>query len=270
MLYTDYVDALLEQAEGFRVDTFADVTHGDRAYPLLVLTRPGPRTLLVTAGFHGDEPAGPMTLLNHLPEVRRLADEWGVGLRIYPSLNPTGFEDGSRYNRFGERPNNDFLRYQLDSGAWLGELRPGQTATRWEDVDAAARETRALRDELTALPPPDAALDLHQDRYTPGAWHYAYSFGDPQSYAPMVQASTPHAPPLANQMVDSGYDEHVGIRSDGLGLIEFHDGSITDWLWRRGVRHTAALETTTDTPPTVCDQINLAWIEGFIELAARS
>jgi hypothetical protein len=33
-------------------------------------------------------------------------------------------------------------------------------------------------------------------------------------------------------------------------LIELHDGSVTDYFFRRGVPYTAALETTTQTPLT--------------------
>jgi hypothetical protein len=37
-----------------------------------------------------------------------------VGLRIYPCINPSGFEAHIRYNLAGERPNNDFLRYETE------------------------------------------------------------------------------------------------------------------------------------------------------------
>ena len=57
------------------------------------------------------------------------------------------------------------------------------------------------------------------------------------------------------------------MRADAEGFIECHDGSITDHFHRAGVPYTAAIETTTDTPAALADEINLIWIRGFIELA---
>jgi hypothetical protein len=59
------------------------------------------------------------------------------------------------------------------------------------------------------------------------------------------------------------------VRAHAEGFIECHDGSITDHFHRAGVRYTAAIETTTDTPRALADEINLIWVRGFIELAAR-
>ncbi len=58
-------------------------------------------------------------------------------------------------------------------------------------------------------------------------------------------------------------------RTDADGLIEYHDCSVTDYFTRSGVPYAAALETTTRTPLEHCHAINLIWIRGFIELAAR-
>ena len=37
-----------------------------------------------------------------------------------------------------------------------------------------------------------------------------------------------------------------------------------------GVPYTAAIETTTETPWPLADEINLIWIRGFIDLAAAA
>src|SRR5262245_8190997 len=106
--------------------TFGRVLEGGREYPLLGVTSPGARSVVITAGFHGDEKAGPMTLLEHVSEIIAYAAERDVALAIYPCVNPSGFEAHTRYNVTGERPNNDFLRYETAPGAWRGELRDGQ------------------------------------------------------------------------------------------------------------------------------------------------
>src|SRR5580698_9486524 len=106
--------------------TYGSVFEDGRAFDLVGLRSPGARTVLITAGFHGDEKAGPLTLLEHAAEIVGYAAARGVGLLIYPCINPSGFEAHIRYNLSGERPNNDFLRYELSPGVWAGERRVGQ------------------------------------------------------------------------------------------------------------------------------------------------
>ena len=88
-------------------------------------------------------------------------------------------------------------------------------------------------------------------------------FGDKQTYAPIIAETEKIIPVLRNATVDEAN------RTDELGLIWFHDGSVTDYFFRQGVPYTAALETTTATPMEKAHGVNLAWIRGFIDLAAR-
>ncbi len=248
---------------------FATVIEDGRPLPLLGLRLSGRRPVLVTAGFHGDEKAGPQTLLAHVPEIVAYAAQRGVGLQIYPCLNPSGFEAHTRYNLSGERPNNDFLRYELAPGVWRGELRPGESFLRVVPAVAGLpKETAALAAELAAGPKPFAALDLHQDNFIHGPLFYAYVFGELAPYRPLVARSGALVPVLRGALVDSGHEPGSDVRADGEGFVICHDGSITDKLHRDGVRHVAAIETTTDTPGAVSDEINLIWIRGFIDLAA--
>jgi predicted deacylase len=245
------------------VTEYGSVLEGGRTYPLIRLTTPGERMLVVTSGFHGEEPAGPITLALHLPALMTEARRRGVGLRIYPCINPSGFEARTRYNQSGERPNNDFLRYELTPGVWRGELRPGETFLRHAPFDGGPKETRALQAELKRWPAPAAALDIHQDRYVPGRLTYAYTFGGKSAYRPMMRAASAYAPVATNATVDEF------AYSDADGLIELHDGSVTDYFHQLGVPYVACLETTTHTPLEACDEINLIWLRGFIDLAAR-
>ncbi len=264
MQFTEYADRFRQYARLAEITEYGLVHEGGRDYPLLRARVPGKRLLVITAGFHGEEPAGPLTLLEHFEEVVEHARRHDVGLLVYPCINPSGFEDGTRYNRSGEKPNNDFLRYEVAPGEWKGELRPGgEPYLRWVLYDGGPKETRAIRSELAAQPTPDAALDIHQDRYLKEALTYAYVFGDQQAYAPLVEGSSQYGRVVTDKMVDEVN------RTNGMGLIEYHDGSVTDFYWRRGVPYAAALETTTFTAMADCHAINLIWIRGFIELAAR-
>jgi hypothetical protein len=269
VLFTEYASRWRSSLRGIAdLADYGTVAEGGREYPLLSASVPGPRTAVVTGGFHGDEKAGPLTLLEHAAELVDYARARGVGLRLYPCVNPSGFEAHTRYNTSGERPNNDFLRYEVTPGVWRGELRTGEGFLRRTPAADVPKETRALAAELGRHPRPEAALDLHQDNFIPGSLFYAYTFGERAAYRPLVARSEARIHVLRNSIVDSGHEPGSDVRSDEEGLIECHDGSITDMFHREGVRYTAAIETTTETPHGLADEINLIWIRGFIDLLA--
>ena len=186
-------------------------------------------------------------------------------------MNPSGFEAHTRYNVTGEHPNNDFLRYETAPGSWRGELRDGERFLRVAPAnDGIPKETAALARELDALPTPHAALDLHQDNFIHGSLFYAYIFGDRASYRPLLARSGALVPVLRSSLVDSGHEPGTDVHADEEGFIVCHDGSVTDRFHRAGVPYTAAIETTTETPWPLADEINLIWIRGFIDLAAAA
>ena len=273
-MFGDYAEVWRASLAGLaRLFDYGSVMEGGRTYPLLGASVPGASTVVITAGFHGDERAGPRTLLAHGREIFLYARERGVGLRVYPCLNPSGFEANTRYNLSGERPNNDLLRYEIAPGVWKGELLPGQSYLRVVPVTAGSgvpKETAALVKELGRYPAPDASLDLHQDNFIHGSLFYAYVFGDLAAYRPLLARSGALVPVLRSCIVDSGHEPGTDVRADAEGFIECNDGSITDYYFRRGCPFTAAIETTSETPAAQADDINLIWIRGFIDLAAQS
>jgi len=261
--YQEFIRRVRGYAHLAEVNEYARVTEGGVEYPLFRLTVPGERWLVITSGFHGEEPAGPLTLSLHFEQIAAYARERGVGLRVYPCINPSGFEDGTRYNRGGEKINNDFLRYETAPGVWKGELSRGEPFLRWVLFDGGPRETRAVRADIVRYPAPAAALDIHQDNYLPGAGTYAYVFGDKAAHRPLMRAASEYARVLREEKVDE-----VNV-TDADGFIESNDGSVTDYFLRTGVPQAATLETTTQTPLEACHAINLLWVRGYIDLAAR-
>lgn len=262
MRFSEFLERLARAASGVKVTTVAELAEPQGPYPLVRLDLPGTRRVLLTAGFHGEEPAGPLTLLEHLPEILAHASARGVGLTIYPCINPSGFEDGTRYNRSGERPNNDFLRYQVAGGAWKGELSPHEPFIAWRMSEGGPKETQALRKDLSAQPDFLAALDLHQDRWVQSPHVYAYVQPDRGDYVPLIETSGQVLPPLRNARLDELYS------TDHHGLTFGPDGSITEYAMRRGARWAATLETTTISSLADCHQVNMVWVRGFIDLAA--
>jgi hypothetical protein len=273
VLFDEYAEAWRRSLAGLadvEVFDYGAVSEAGRTFPLLAAATGGAADVIVTAGFHGDEKAGPLTLVDHAAALFSEARARGVGLRIYPCVNPSGFEGHTRYNASGERPNNDFLRYEIAPGVWRGELHEGEAPLAWRALDGGPRETVALARELGRWPAPVAALDLHQDNFIRGQVFYSYVFGDRAPYRALQTRSGALLPVLRDALVDSGYEPGSDVRADAEGFIECHDGSITDHFHRAGVPYVAAIETTTDTPRGLADEINLIWLRGFIDLAARA
>lgn len=262
--YREYVERLRRWESVASIREYGRVPENGRDYPLLSLTTPGSRELVVTAGFHGEEPAGPLTLMEHFGEIAELARRHDVALRVFPCVNPSGFEAGHRYNASGEQPNNDFIRYELEPGVLAEEVHEGDTFLAWHPNKKVPKETLALHEELERYPPPTGALDLHQDAWVRAKCFYAYYFDDPTPYRELVKKSVAHAKVAVHLAV------HNLLRTDRWGLIVHHDGSNSDWFHRRGVPHVAVLETSTVTPMDSCHAINRTWVEGFIELVAKT
>jgi len=263
VLYADYLQQLLGAADatGLAMSEYGRVDELGRSWPLLKLESTGRVRLTITAGFHGEEPAGPLTCLHHLPAITAYARSRDVGLTIYPCINPSGFEAGHRYNASGEQPNNDFLRYETASGV-KGELAANEAFTRWFLYDGGPKETRAVRADLEKSPTPHAAIDLHQDAWVRRPCHYAYMFGDRAPFEALVRRTVPFAKAAVHLQV---YENKL---TDHCGLIVDHDGSVSDYFRRRGSRWVVTLETSTATPMNRAQQVNLLWVKGFVDLAA--
>ena len=103
----------------------------------------------ISAGMHGDEPAGPLALL------KMMEDGWLAGdfhWLICPALNPGGLALGIRENREGRDMNRDYLIQQsLEIAAH----------TRW----------------LSRKPLPSLFVSLHEDWETQGFYFYEINLG---------------------------------------------------------------------------------------------
>jgi hypothetical protein len=103
---------------------------GEDGLSLHAFTRPAktppatgsPRRIYISAGIHGDEPAGPLALRNLLT-----LNQWPAHLefRVLPCLNPTGFPLNKRENASGKDLNRDYRHFETAEirahVAWLKE-----------------------------------------------------------------------------------------------------------------------------------------------------
>jgi len=110
------------------------------------------KRIYISAGIHGDEPAGPMALLELMRSGFFAEDtDWS----LCPALNPNGLARNQRENADGMDLNRDY---------WKRESPEVQAHARWLDTLAA----------------PDCFLSLHEDWETAGFYLYEINLGEDQ------------------------------------------------------------------------------------------
>jgi len=86
------------------------VKHGSASYPLyyiIVKGKPGSQNVFLSAGVHGDEPAGVYALLEFLEKhASNYLDDFSFV--AFPCINPGGFEKAIRMNNNGVNLNQNF------------------------------------------------------------------------------------------------------------------------------------------------------------------
>jgi hypothetical protein len=146
--WVDFQSAFQEAAvaAGFSPTHLAELPSGNLT--TWELPGEGPRIYL-SAGIHGDEPAGPLALLGLLREgFFTPSAHW----LICPALNPAGLAALTRENAAGIDLNRDY---------WLRETP----------------EVIAHTDWLNARPVPDLFISLHEDWETTGFYFYEINLG---------------------------------------------------------------------------------------------
>lgn len=149
-----------------------------------------PTSLGLFAGVHGDEPAGCVALVQFLTAIIEEPERaTGYELVVYPLVNPTGYEAGTRTNRSGKDLNREF---------WHGSVET--------EVQSIERELRA-----NAFA---GVITLHADDTCEG--HYGYSHGralDDALLRPALLAAERVLPRDRREVID-GFMAREGVISD--------------------------------------------------------
>jgi protein MpaA len=134
------------EANGFSPHVLSEFDAG----PLAVWERPASGPIIyLSSGIHGDEPAGPLAILELL---RAGFFKSPVHWLLCPALNPTGLAAGSRENSDGFDLNRDyFIRHTVEVAAHAAWI-----------------------DRLTT---PDLFISLHEDWETAGFYFYEINLG---------------------------------------------------------------------------------------------
>lgn len=165
--------AVAAESRGFSVHTLVETAAG----PVIAcVSGGGGEPAYLSAGIHGDEPAGPLAALELL---RAGAFEDGRAWTLCPALNPTGLALGRRENADGCDLNRDYLR-----------CRCAETAAhvRW----------------LESQPVPRHFFSLHEDWESTGFYFYEINLGAerPEDTAAVLDAVGRWFPPEPAARID--------------------------------------------------------------------
>jgi murein peptide amidase A len=166
----------------------------------------------LSAGVHGDEPAGVLALLD-VAEQQRFDARFSY--RIWPCTNPTGFDAGTRESADGIDINRTFGR-----GGGSPEAKAIVTAN---------------RDRKFVL-----ALDLHEDDETRTS--YAYEYGPPGIGEAIVGAENLRRPdPQEEAELIGGLSLSLLLCRNAAERVITLESASTDALEKRVAFHTGAV-----------------------------
>ncbi len=193
---------------------------------LSFLTRPArgnPQApnIYLSAGIHGDEPAGPLALLEL---VRDQALPPDANLWICPCLNPTGCRIGTRENADGIDLNRDYKHLR-------------------------SAEIRAHVDWLRQQPDFDLTILLHEDWEAAGFYLYELNpEGGPSLAEGMVAAAGLVCPVDQAAIIDGRETRAPGIIRPVLDPASRPEWPEAIWLAQNRTRVSYTLEAPSDYP----------------------
>jgi hypothetical protein len=219
------IDAVLTDVDAFARETGwtcdrLAVGEGVRLQMWRRKGRVGGKRVYVSAGIHGDEPAGPLAIRQLFQENRWRED---VDFWVCPCLNPTGFARGTRANAQGVDLNRQYLHLQ-------------------------AAETVAHVRWLRQQPGFEVALCLHEDWESQGFYLYELNPDGLRSYADEINRRVAEVCPIDGSPIIEGRPAERGIirpSSDPRSRPEWPEAF---WLLSHKTRLSYTLEAPSDYP----------------------
>ncbi len=176
--------------------------------------------LYLSAGIHGDEPAGPRAILQFLQRP----DLWhDLEIYIFPILNPTGFTLGKRENRDGVDLNRDY--------------RMPQTS-----------EVKLHRAFLDAMPELSAAVCLHEDWEASGCYLYHLTDGTDMELGSRVLEAMSRILPVELSALIDGQEAAKGLIQRHENMMDIEDWPEAIYLARSLTKCCFTLETPSSFP----------------------
>jgi hypothetical protein len=196
-------------------------------YPILLLKPKnyikrcldGKKNILVIAGFHGNEIAGPFGLLKFLQEADdSLFEENNIS--FIPLVNPTGFRKIVRTNRWNQVPNRGYVFSELNC-----DVKP-------------AKEDKILLNNIKYIIETgrDGILSLHEDIDAECFYCYAYDSDNKKIIHNIIKTAKEHFEIMPDGRKALGF-------VDGGVVWDLLDGSFDHFVWLLGIPI-----LTTETP----------------------
>ena len=183
--------------------------------------------MLVVAGFHGEEKAGPYAILKWLescdPEVNRNYD-----VSFIPIVNPVGFKKDQRYGATGEKTNCGFCHPER------GDIPSPEAKVIINNIDML----RSMAD--------DGFLSLHEDATETRYYTYSFEKGrtTPGAFSAILRDTLGRffKTRLDGEIVEVDASGRGPLCKDGI-VYRHCDGSMEDWMFHLGVPKVAVTET---------------------------
>ena len=196
--------------------------------------------MLIIAGFHGEEHAGPWAVLKWLKTCDSSIFR-KVDLSFIPIVNPIGFKKNVRYSIPGEKNNQGFCHPEGANACKVGEKRSREGEILYNHIDMLLPLTK------------DGFLSLHEDKQSSG--YYVYTFEKRQTAFTKGLKNTLgkyFSKPLdgltTNGLTPDQREIYVGetdteVKNGWVNHGKLHDGSIEDFLFHANVPRIAVTET---------------------------
>jgi protein MpaA len=221
-----------------------EVLHGAESDAVVSLHSPAEeagKRVYLSAGLHGDEPAGVLALLLWLEDFGRWRGKFAFD--IFPCLNPWGLRRNLRTDSTGV----DLNRAYGGNGS---------------HALIAAHETF-----IAAQAGYDLALLLHEDYDAWGAYVYEVT-AEPDLWSPhLLAAASPHCPVDPRLLIDESEATQGVIAVDLTGELDTREFEAAH-LFHSGSRRVLTVETPSELDLFQRAQAHLAMIEsGLLRLA---
>jgi hypothetical protein len=201
------------------------------------------RNLYISAGIHGDEPAGPLAAVELLQQ-----NLWPDVLNIWvcPCLNPTGFALNTRENSDGFDLNRDFRHLR-------------------------SQEIRAHVDWLKTKPHFDLVLCLHEDWEAGGFYVYELNPENRPSLAPVMVEEVSRVCPIDSSPEIDGWPARNGIiRPEETTRVREEWPESLFFLNTGKTRQTYTLEAPSDFPMQVRVRALVTAVQSGLEAWVKS
>ncbi len=222
--YDDTLSRLKNAVPGKDLASPHTITVNSIQYPVysIILGRGNSKRALISAGIHGDEPAGVETILTFLEKklFEKYLDSWE--LTLLPCINPSGLNLGTRENAAGIDLNRKFRD------------------------PAPPEEVRWVQNQFQS--PFDLDLELHEDIDSPGYYLYQKENGSLSKLGRTIldQVSTIMSLNHLDEIEEMPADEGLLARLSDPDEMEWWPMAL--YAFSMGCRKAFTAETATSFP----------------------